>query len=338
MNLIEQHSPPHRSRHLEGEFMTDFGDLTAELSAAQAGQAVVSPLLHYGVLGVFGEDATSFLQNQLTNDVAKLPVGAARHGAWCTAKGRMLVSFIVLKQETGFLLLLAKDLVEPIQKRLRMYVLRSKVLISALSETTALGFSAADLAQTLSPLGIAVPDLAEKMLGAADVDGTSWIRLDEQRVIVLADNAALATLWERLSNAAMPVGLSVWRWLDIQHGLPVITGATTELFVPQMVDYDALGGVSFNKGCYPGQEIVARTHYLGKVKRHLYRTHSTVELQAGQEIHSADVPDQNAAQVVSSAPSPDGGWDSLLVALETAANTLCVGAETLACTPVYPKD
>lgn len=337
MNLTEQLSAKHPMLVVEKEHIAHFGNQMAELCTIESGNAVLSPLLHYGVLEVSGDDATHFLQNQLTNDVAKLAVGGARHAAWCTAKGRMLASFIVLKQQNRFLILLPKELLAPIEKRLRMFVLRSKVQIEAKTKLVVLGLAGPSLDSTLNNLGLTMPEATDKQLTVMTFENTDWIRLDDQRLLVLVAQTELDAIWTKLRKMADPVGSIAWQWLDIQKGLPVITAATSEMFVPQMVGFDALGGVSFNKGCYPGQEIVARTHYLGKVKRHLYRTQATSQLHPGQDIQSVDTPDQTAAQVLSAAPNSKGGWDALVVALESAANSLKVGHEILSCAPVYPK-
>lgn len=338
MNLIEQLSTQHPALVIQNGQIKHFGDQNAELGYVHSGETVLGPLLHYGVLQVSGEDATSFLQSQLTNDVAKLPVGAARHAAWCTAKGRMLASFIVLKQENNYLILLANELLEPIQKRLRMFVLRSKVLIEAKNDHVVLGLAGNKLSSALNQIELSMLEATDKQLTCQSLGQTSLIRLDGKRLLIVVAQLDVESEWKKFRQIAQPVGAFAWQWLDIQAGLPVITGATTEMFVPQMVDFDTLGGVSFNKGCYPGQEIVARTHYLGKVKRHLYRTHAATKLVAGQEIHSPNATEQTVAQVVTATPSPQGGWDALVVVLESVADSLTIGEEVLVCAPVYPQE
>jgi folate-binding protein YgfZ len=133
-----------------------------------------------------------------------------------------------------------------------------------------------------------------------------------------------SSAWRRLpvygrncSRTLAPVGTPVWQWLDIQAGLPLITEDTKEQFVPQMANFEQMGAVSFHKGCYPGQEIVARTQYLGKVKRHLYRAHSASPMAAGQAIYSPLHAEQPCGMVVNAAPAPAGGHDALAVVQES---------------------
>jgi folate-binding protein YgfZ len=147
------------------------------------------------------------------------------------------------------------------------------------------------------------------------------IRVDDTRYIVVVASAAAQTLWPQLAASARPVGTPVWQWLDIQAGIPLISEATKEAFVPQMTNFDKIGGVSFHKGCYPGQEVIARTQYLGKVKRHLYRIHADGVVAAGTPLFSAQSPEPEhpCGLVANAAPSPDGGYDALAVIQETFA-------------------
>jgi hypothetical protein len=146
--------------------------------------------------------------------------------------------------------------------------------------------------------------------------------LDPGRFIVELPAESAPDVWEALAVAARPCGTPVWRWLDVQAAFPLVTAATKEEFVPQMADFEKLGGVSFHKGCYPGQEVVARTQYLGKVKRHLYRISSAAPLAAGDDLHSPDNLDQAAGKIVSATPSPVGGWVGLAVVQSNFAANL----------------
>jgi folate-binding protein YgfZ len=152
------------------------------------------------------------------------------------------------------------------------------------------------------------------------------IGLEAGRYIVAVQQETIADLWNKLTLKAQPAGLPAWRWLDVQAGFPLVTAATKEEFVPQMADFEKLGGISFHKGCYPGQEIVARTQYLGKVKRHLYRVTSDQLLEAGADLHSPDNPDQACGKIVSGAPSPTGGYEALAVVQSNFAGNLHLGS------------
>lgn len=302
--------------NLDATTALDFGDAAAELSAA-ASATIVSPLTHLGLIRVSGEDARSFLHNQLTSDINHLAADAVQHSAWCSAKGRMVASFVIWREGDDYLLALAADLVEAIAKRLQMYVLRAKVKIAIESGRLLTGLSGAQMAAALQAAGLCLPDI---MKSAASPVG-SVVRLDEGRSIVAAADAQGASLWRLLSGAARPVGVPVWQWLDIRAGLPLVTAATREQFVPQMANFERIGGVSFHKGCYPGQEIVARTQYLGKVKRHLYRLRGETVAVAGDELFSEAVQDQSCGMVICAAPAPEGGYAALAVLMESAAET-----------------
>ena len=290
--------------------IADFGNAAGELQAAATGTVLV-PLTHLGTIDSRGEEAKSFLHNQLTSDINHLADGQAQHSAWCTAKGRMLASFLIWRRDGAYRLALAAELEEAILKRLQMYVLRAKAKnTDASADFALLGLAGPQAEAALAGAGLAVPG---EPLTTALTDDFNVVRLAAQRFIIEAPAAQAADLWRRLAGSATQAGTPVWRWLDIQAGLPVVCGATKEEFVPQMADFEKIGGVSFHKGCYPGQEIVARTQYLGKVKRHLYRLSSPQATVAGADLFSPGNPDQACGKVVSVAPAPAGGFVGLAV-------------------------
>jgi folate-binding protein YgfZ len=301
----------------DGE-VRDFGDPEGELAAARDA-TVVAPLTHLALIGFAGGDARTFLHNQLTSDVNHLEAGNAQYAAWCSPKGRMLASFVLFRRDAEYWALLSADLREFVQKRLQIYVLRSKVTISDRSAGhEIIGVSGPRAADALQSAGLEAPAIAMGVTGSADA---SVIRLDEQRYIVVAASGAAPRIWQELSALAAPVGAPAWQWLDVAAGIPRIAEATREVFVPQMADFDRIGGVSFHKGCYPGQEVIARAKYLGKVKRHLYRTHAAGPLAAGMNVFPAAAPDRPCGQIANAAPAPapGGGFDALAVLLEDAA-------------------
>lgn len=302
---------------IENGLVNDFGDLSAELASARDA-TIIAPLVHLALIECAGDDAKSFLHNQLTSDVNHLAPDSAQHSAWCTAKGRMQASFVLYRagQSAGqsYRALISSDLLTATQKRLQMFVLRSKVKLSDLTDTHEIvGLSGPQAKAALVSAGLPAP--GSSLASESFADGTV-IRLDADRFVLIASGAAAPELWRRLSTVAKPVGTTVWQWLDIQAGIPLITEATKEAFVPQMANFDKIGGVSFHKGCYPGQEIVARTQYLGKVKRHLYRIHADVPLAAGTSIYAPDSPEHPCGMVANAAPSPQGGYDALAVIQE----------------------
>ena len=316
--------------------LISFGDAAGELQAAKQSTVVV-PLTHLALIEATGEDAKSFLHNQLTSDVNHLGNGQAQHAGWCTAKGRMQASFLTWQHDGRYFLALSADLQEATQKRLQMFVLRAKVKLAALTDSTImLGVSGPQANEVLADAGLPCPSGS---LATVQQDETTVIRLDASRLIVIAPESAMAGLWQKLSIKARPAGTPAWRWLDIQAAFPLVTLATKEEFVPQMADFEKIGGVSFHKGCYPGQEVVARTQYLGKVKRHLYRLTSEQALKAGDVLHSPDNPDQSCGMVMTAAASPAGGYEALAVVQSNFSGNVRLGAldgPTVGATAVNP--
>lgn len=304
----------------DGDLVADFGNAQAERQAV-ASDAVLSPIPHLGVIACSGEDAQAFLHNQFTSDIKRLKVDGAQNSAWCTAKGRMLASLLVWREADSYQLALSADLLAPVLKRLKMFVLRSKVTLADRSdEVVLLGLGGKTANAALDAAGYATPALP---LEVTDIPGGKLIRLEDApdgpryQIAVLAD--AAPAVWQALAARARPAGTPVWQWLAIQAGIPLITAATQEAFVPQMANFERIGGVSFQKGCYPGQEIVARTQYLGKVKRSLYRAKSPVAVAAGTALFSGLTEDGQGGAVVNAAPAADGAWELLAVIPDTCA-------------------
>lgn len=288
-------------------------DPTDPVAQSSGGATIVAPLTHFGLIGFSGADARSYLHKQLTSDVDHLAAEQAQYSAWCSPQGRMLASFLLFRREADYLALLSNELVEFIEQRLRIYVLRAQVKIADRSaDHRIIGLSGPRAAAVLRDAGLDAP--ATVMTTAAE---GSVIRLDETRYLVVAGAEAAPRIWRRLSAGAVPADAAAWQWLDVAAGIPWICAATREAFVPQMVSFERIGGLSFSKGCYPGQEIVARARYLGKVKRHLYRTRADEPLQAGMPIFSGTP--EPCGQIANAAAAPGGGYDALAVILEDAA-------------------
>jgi folate-binding protein YgfZ len=301
---------------IDGGKVRDFGDPEGELAAARDA-TIVAPLTHLALLGFAGGDTKTFLHNQLTSDVNHLETGNAQYATWCSPKGRMQASLVLFRRDADYLALLSADLREFVQKRLQIYVLRSKVTIGDRSaDHEIIGVSGPQAAGALQNAGLETPAAA---MGAAGAANASVIRLDDRRYVVVAASGAAARIWQETSAIAVPAGAPAWQWLDVAAGIPWIAEATREAFVPQMANFDKIGGVSFHKGCYPGQEVVARAKYLGKVKRHLYRVRAAGPLAAGLSIFPAATPDQPCGQIANAAAAPGGGFDALAVLLEDAA-------------------
>lgn len=289
-----------------------FDGATDELISARD-KAVVAPLTDLGLIRVSGADSATFLHNLLTNDISGITPGGARFAGLCTAKGRLLALLLIWRDGDDFLLMLPRDILPMILKKLSMYVLRSKVKVTdASAERVLLGYSAALAVSPAPTFGEAAASLPR--FGVAAIDGGQAIRLDDTRWLLSLDPATTIANWQQLAATARPVGLAAWQWLEIAAGQPRVVAATQEAFVPQMLNMElpAVAGVSFSKGCYPGQEIVARTQYLGKVKRRTYRARLAVAAAPGTHVFAPETGDQHCGAIVSVAPSPSGGFECLV--------------------------
>ena len=291
--------------------VADFGAADAELKTASS-ERVLADLSHFGLIGFSGEEAQSFLNGQITNAVLDMGSGQAVFAGYCSAKGRMLANFLVLRRGDDLLLLLPESLREAIQKRLSMFILRAKVKArDAGPEWVRMGLSGPGAGQLLADkLSLPIP---EAMLAVSHGDNALVVRLGEHRFDVFVQPDAAPALWHSLSGQARPVGAPVWDALLVRAGIPTILPATQDQFVPQMANMEVLHGVSFKKGCYPGQEIVARTQYLGKLKRRMYLAHVSASAMPGMELSSPDLPGQACGMVVNAAPAVEGGTDILAV-------------------------
>jgi tRNA-modifying protein YgfZ len=298
------------------------GPLPVRLDASQLGAGFVAILAQRGLIAVTGDDAASFLHNQLTNDVEHLAAGEARLAAYCTPKGRMQASFLMWRgaSDGTIYLQLARELQPALQKRLSMFVLRAKAkLHDAGVNRVTLGLGGAAGGAALQAITGALPDApyrtidsaAGTVLRVADAFGAPrylWLTTPEQA------RAAIDSLRTTLALGAD----QAWDLAEIHAGVPLITAKTVEQFVPQMVNFELLGGVNFKKGCYPGQEIVARSQYLGKLKRRTALASVAAPAQAGDEVFAEDDPGQPCGMVVNAAWNGDGRTD-VLVELKLAA-------------------
>jgi hypothetical protein len=295
---------------IENERVLHFGDAAAELQAAASGN-IIADLSHLGLLQIDGDDALEFLQGQLTNDVKLLDGNTSQYAGYCTAKGRLLAIFLAFAHFDHLHLQLDGALTTSIMKRLKMFVLRSKVSITDVSDSIIrFGVAGNDAPAVLATVFARVPDQTHQLV---TLDNGVLIRLPgaTPRYQIYSDAKNMPDIWNKLAKTCKAVGSACWDWLEIQGGIPDITSATQEQFVPQMVNLDLLGGISFKKGCYTGQEIVARTHYLGTVKRRTHLAHIATHgiPQAGDDLFGATA--DAVGKIVRSAPAPQGGFDVL---------------------------
>jgi tRNA-modifying protein YgfZ len=273
----------------------------------------ISNLADRGLLLVSGEDAQSFLHAQFTNDVSALTFGISQYGGYCTPKGRLLASFLMWRGSAGYFLQLPAVLRDPLQKRLSMYILRSKVKVAdAGAEYAHMGITGNGAEEVLRGIAGGVPGSPNKVMHA---DELTILRLPADRYEIVMPSARQASIRALLTpHALQPPTPDYWDWMEICSGIATILPPTQQEFVPQMVNFDAIGAVSFKKGCYPGQEIVARMHYLGRLKQRMVRAHVASGVpQPGDKLYSAVFGEQSCGMVVNAAQAPRGGYDMLAV-------------------------
>lgn len=300
---------------VQGERIESFGDPHQEIQAAATAD-IVADLSSHSLIRAHGGDVTTFLQGQLTNDIRLVDKSHSQLSGYCNPKGRMFSIFRILMRNEDYLLQLPAPLLDTILTRLRMYVLRANVkLVSADEDLQRIGVAGPESAAIIDrQLGV-VPE--EDMACIAEGDSTI-LRLPgiQPRFEIVTTLATARRLWEGLEQDCRPVGTPSWAWLDIMAGLPNIYRETSEAFIPQMMNLEILGGVSFGKGCYTGQEIVARMQYLGKLKQRMYRAHvfTTEQIpRPGDTIHTPYQPGQTVGTIVDAQRSPESGYDMLAV-------------------------
>ena len=269
----------------------------------------VSHLLHLGVIRVQGEDAAAFLQSQLTQDVLLLGPSQARLAAFCSAKGRMQASFIGLQRAPGEILLVcSRDVLAPTLKRLSMFVMRSKAKLT-------------DATADFGLFGLTCGSISG--LPAASVPWTMATVGAAHAVQLYPADAQPRALWLAPVELPPPAGpvlpLATWLWSEVASGIATVTAPIVEAFVPQMLNYESVGGVNFKKGCYPGQEVVARSQFRGSLKRRAFLAHGEGELLAGQEVFHESDGEQPVGTIAQAAPSPLGGFDAIVSMQVSAA-------------------
>lgn len=286
-------------------------------------------LSYLTVIDISGDDATSFLQAQFCNDLAQVTDSAAQLSGYCSPKGRLLAIFTVFSHKDGFRLILPRSVAAAFEKRLKMYVLRAKVTITRRVDLVCCGIMA-DYQSEIGPLDTLLPVLPLDVLGViAPVDDEpdfSLLRWHDahlsdggeqqtassdkpasgrKRYLRICATSAAELFWTQ-AQAVDYAGDAVWRLADISAGIPTIGGHTQDEFVPQMVNLQLLNGLSFKKGCYPGQEIVARMQYLGKLKRQMrrYQASGSVVPAAGSTLVTQTNAD--AGKVIDAVAGPMG--------------------------------
>lgn len=308
---------------LESGRVVHFGNATAGSSRAALEGNILVDLSHLALIEISGEDAENFLGSQLSSDVLALTAHQSQLSSWCSAQGRVLALLRLYRTPAAYCFLMPAELLEVTLKRLRMFVLRLRVKIEDISaQYVRLGLSGPRVAERL---GAVVGQAPAESNAVSTTTRGALLRLPgtPPRFIYVGEAKEAIMIWDKLAADARPAGAGAWTLLDIEAGLPQVYAATRDEFVPQTLNLDALGAVSFSKGCYPGQEIVARLKYRGHVKQRLYPGRAQTDqlpergekiMVTGQEAH--------AGRVVDAAPHPDGGVALLAVLnIELAQST-----------------
>ena len=309
----------------EGDHPAHFGNREHELSHRNGD--VLMSLHELAVIRAAGQDARKFLLSQFTNDVNLVSPETFQLNGYCSAKGRLLALMWVAQRGDEFLLILPRNILDPTLKRLRMFVLNAKVsLDDASSRWIALGCAGPGAAAAIEPLA---GKKLEKPGAAVSTQSMLFMRMPgiANRFIVLGGSdpvtdGAAAGAWRELARTQQAVTAEVWANLEVESGLPYIAPATIDEFVPQMVNLEQIGGLSFTKGCYPGQEIVARTQYRGQIKRRMILLHGSGNTppQPGEKIYSGGNMENAAGRVVRAAPRSPTEF-SLLAVIENEKRT-----------------
>jgi folate-binding protein YgfZ len=279
----------------------------------------VARLTHLGVIQIEGDDAAKFIHGQLTQDFSLLDQHSARLAAFCNAKGRMQASFVGFKRPDGTILLIcSRDILPATLKRLSMFVMRAKAKLT----------DATDAFAVYGLAGTAIKNIA----GYAD---STWAKADfdsETIVNLYPAGGVPRQLCVAPADASAPQGqaldLALWQWGDVRSGVATLTQPVFEAFVPQMLNYESVGGVNFKKGCYPGQEVVARSQFRGTLKRRTFLAHCGTPMRAGDEVFSTLDAEQPVGTVVQAALAPGGGYDALIALQLAALDTGALGLKS----------
>lgn len=300
---------------IDNNIVQSFGNLEREQRMLHTG-LIICDLSHHGLISIDGDDATDFLQGQLTNDVRDVSLTHSQLSAYCTHKGRMLANFRLFRRADSFYIQLPQTLLESILKRISMFILMSKVSIKdSCNELVKIGLSGPKADEQLSAI---ISDLPSATDDCTQANGYTVIKCagEMPRYEIFADLHDMKILWGQLDVNAAPTGATAWETLDILAGIPTITPETSEAFVPQMTNMHVINGVNFQKGCYTGQEVVARMQYLGKLKRRMFKIQIATSklVSSGDKLFCKDSKSgQGTGQVINAQVDSNGGFVALAV-------------------------
>lgn len=304
----------------DGRHISRFGDPQQALRDTHD-KTIITDLTGSGLLHITGDDAENFLQGQLSSDIQEITAGNAQYSSYNTPKGRMLATFLAWWDDDGYCLQLPYSLLESVKKRLSLFIMRAKVEIEDASDRTVRIGVAGERATAL--LAKAFGELPADAMNVVHNTSGNLICLNTQQYLFAGNAEQAIALWSALRHEATPVGISCWEWLNIRAGIPQILPSTQEAFVPQMANLELIGGVSFKKGCYTGQEIITRTQHLGKIKRRLYLAHIDTNdtPQPGDPLFDREAEGQSSGKIINAQQAPSGGYDVLAVIPVASVNT-----------------
>lgn len=299
---------------------------------------ILIPIKHLTCYEISGEDAQTFLQGQFSNDVSDVNANIAQLSSYCTPKGRMLAIFYLCQWQDKYCIILSRDCAGSVIARLKMFVLRSKVEIKSCENTLLLGLHSSDSENTLDQLNLKTPEdtyqctFNETSL-CINIPGSS------PRYLILGEESLNQDINRLDADNLKIYSDNYWQWLDIMAGIPNVSQATQEAFVPQMANMELINGVSFSKGCYPGQEVVARLHYLGNANRRMFRieTNSEGTVKAGDNIYKQDS-DQAIGKVMTVVALENNNYSALAVLRIEAAkqDALYIGSTSGSTAQIMP--
>jgi len=317
----------------DGEHVEHFGQLTQEQSAMASGD-IITPITEMAYIHATGDDAKTFLQGQLTNDIGLITPQLSQLSGYCNPKGRLLALFRITQHSDGYRLHLPSSLLERTLKRLKMFVLMAKVTLEASSpESIHIGIAGSGVIEQLKQQFNNLPDDEN---GVSEENGITIIRHpgNQPRFELIGDQNSIQALWSVLSPSLTTIGSSAWQLLEINAAQPQVVAETVEMFIPQMLNLHVINGVNFKKGCYPGQEVVARLHYRGKLKRHMHIAQFQADTcpMPGAPLYPAngDSGVQSVGNVVLAQPISSNEYRALCVIANdfTVENGVCLQLDT----------
>ncbi len=316
MNIEWQDFLASKEAIIENGKIVHFGNASEELQQSNTGH-IIADLSHTGLISAQGDDVSTFLQGQFTNDINQVTENRAQLSTYCSPKGRALALFLIYKQQKKTCLQVSEELIEPTLKRLKMFIMRSKVTLEdCTNQYIRLGLSGSESEQKLIKLFSSIPT---EEYGTSQHAQLTIVRLpgvSPRFELISSDVAEMKNIWSILSKEFTPAGYSAWELTNIHAGIPTLDSTTTDKFVPQMINLDELNAINFKKGCYVGQEVIARVKYLGKVKRRMYPAtiESTVTPQAGDAVY--DINNDTTIGLIVSAQPESNKKQALLVSIK----------------------